>query len=56
MNKEQAERKAAGFNRLARHPMISYKAGGMDPTRWERRDRWGVVQMYDGHVVGIAAT
>lgn len=55
MDKIQAETKAAGWSKMANHPLISYKPVELDPTKWERK-RFGVAQMLDGHVVGIAAS
>lgn len=43
MNKEQAENRAQRYNRMQHHPLITYLAHPMQPTKWER-DRWGVVQ------------
>lgn len=55
MNRERAEITAASFNRLPHIPQVSYMAYAMQPTKWEK-DRWGVVQFYEGNLVGIAAT
>ena len=54
MNKVQAEIKAGVFNRMVKHPEISYAAVGIAPTKWER-NRWCVVQRLGEHAVGIAA-
>lgn len=55
MDKYQAETRAAGWNKMAKHPALSYSAQELPATRWERH-RWGVVQRFNDHAVGIAAT
>lgn len=54
MDKIQAETRAAGWNKMAKHPSISYTAQELPATKWEKK-RWGVIQRFDEHAVGVAA-